>query len=203
MNRWRLVFRKIRWRVGVRFRSFSLTRENPWLEKYDIGEWTYGDPQVLSWGEGSALTIGRFCSIGGNVLILLGGEHQKSRVSTYPFHAIWGPGCGAGSNVGSKGGISIGHDVWIGTNATVLGGVRIGNGAIVGAQAVVSRPVPAYAIVAGNPARVVGYRFDSGVIAALERIQWWNWPVERIREELPLIASGNVTEFVTRHDPGP
>ena len=81
----------------------------------------------------------------------------------------------------------VGNDVWIGEDATILGGVHIGNGAVVGTSAVVSRNVPAYAIVAGNPARVIKYRFDKETIRKLQKIRWWNWSLEKIQSSFPLM----------------
>ncbi|MGE0581161.1 MAG: CatB-related O-acetyltransferase [Steroidobacteraceae bacterium] len=76
----------------------------------------------------------------------------------------------------------IGHDVWIGRSAILLPGVSIGNGAVVGAGAVVTKPVLPYAIVAGNPARLIRYRFNEDIIARLQAIQWWSLDEQRLRE---------------------
>lgn len=86
----------------------------------------------------------------------------------------------------------IGNDVWIGHGALILPGVTIGNGAIIGAGAVVARDVPDYAIVAGNPARVIRYRFDPEVIERLNRIAWWDWPVQRIASKVPALVSDDI-----------
>lgn len=75
---------------------------------------------------------------------------------------------------------SIGHDVWIGHSAVILSGVQIGNGAVVGAGAVVTKNVPPYGIVAGNPARLIRYRFDEATISALMKIDWWEFDDEKI-----------------------
>lgn len=90
-------------------------------------------------------------------------------------------------NVSLEGGrqqIIIGNDVWIGAYATILGGVRIGNGAVIGAGAVVAKDVPPYAVVVGNPARIVRYRFDQDTIDGLQQLRWWNWTPEQIRQRL-------------------
>jgi acetyltransferase-like isoleucine patch superfamily enzyme len=78
----------------------------------------------------------------------------------------------------------IGNDVWLGDGSTILSGVRIGDGAVVGARAVVVKHVPPYAIVAGNPARIVRYRFERTQIEALSALKWWDWPESKIRENM-------------------
>ena len=86
----------------------------------------------------------------------------------------------------------IGHDVWIGTEAMILPGVTLGNGVIVGARTVVSRDVPAWSVVAGNPGRVVRRRFPDEVCALLDRLAWWDLPLDEIRAVLPVVASNDV-----------
>jgi carbonic anhydrase/acetyltransferase-like protein (isoleucine patch superfamily) len=83
----------------------------------------------------------------------------------------------------TKGSIVVGNDVWVGTRAIILSGVTIGDGAIVAAGSVVTKDVPPYAIVAGNPARLIRYRFSDETIAAMCRIRWWDWPLEVIEQE--------------------
>jgi virginiamycin A acetyltransferase len=95
----------------------------------------------------------------------------------------------------SRGDTVIGHDVWLGYSALVLPGVTIGHGAVVAAASVVSRDVPPYAIVAGNPARVVRPRFEEEDIERLLRIAWWNWPIELITEHARTIMSGTPLEL--------
>jgi virginiamycin A acetyltransferase len=86
----------------------------------------------------------------------------------------------------------IGNDVWIGQGVRILPGAQIGNGVIIGAGAVVAGQVPSYAIVAGNPARVVRRRFGAAQIAALEMLKWWDWPIDLILENEALICAGDV-----------
>ena len=88
-----------------------------------------------------------------------------------------------------KGDIIIGNDVWFGFGSTVRNGVTIGDGAIIAAGAFVVKDVPPYSIVAGNPARVVKMRFDDISIARLQKIAWWNWPLEKINKNLKLLCS--------------
>lgn len=128
------------------------------------------------------LTIGKFCSIAhGASFVLNGGNHFADRLSTFPFpifgEAFGAPDPGPWPN---KGGITIGHDVWIGWDATILPGVTVGDGAIIAAKAVVASDVPPYAIVAGNPAKVVKYRLPEADIARMLELAWWDWPVEQI-----------------------
>lgn len=97
-------------------------------------------------------------------------------------------------------GINIGNDVWIGRGATVLPGVSIGHGAVVGADAVVTRDVPPYAIVAGNPARVIRFRFSEATIPRMLEIRWWDWNDEKIKMEVDALT-GPIDAFVARHRP--
>lgn len=180
------------------------------LREFPIGRFTRGHLTVSNRSPGSTLEIGQFCSFAHGTHILLGGEHRSDYVTTYRFSSYpefrtWSvPGEAASDQTAtSKGGVRIGNDVWIGTQALVLSGVTIGDGAIIGAGSVVRQDVPAYGIVAGNPGRVAGFRFPPEQIAALERIAWWDWPLDRIEAQLPLLLSGDVAGFIAAHDPGP
>ncbi len=166
---------------------------------YEIGEWSYGFPAVLQSGEGSTLQIGRFCSIANGVTILLGGDHRVDWITTYPFSVFLEEARARRGHPRSKGSVVIGHDVWIGLDATILSGVTIGNGAVVGACSVVTRSVPPFAIVAGNPARHVRYRFAEEQIRALEEIAWWSWPIERIKGALPMLLSDDLDGFLEKY----
>jgi serine acetyltransferase len=97
-----------------------------------------------------------------------------------------------------KGDIIIENDVWIGAKATIMSGVRIGNGAIVAAGSVVSKDVPPYAIVAGNPAKVVKYRFSDEQIKKLLSIAWWNWDEQKIKDNAMTMWSNNIDEFIEK-----
>ncbi len=90
----------------------------------------------------------------------------------------------------------IGSDVWLCDNAIVLTGIRIGHGAIIGAGAVVTKDVPDYAIVGGNPAKVISYRFPEEQRKALLDIAWWDWPDEDVRDAVPLIAGKDVDALI-------
>lgn len=166
---------------------------------WSVGDYSYGRPRVRHWGEGAKLSIGRFCSIADGVEILLGGNHPSDIATTYPFFAFPDLWPGAPHPEGfpfAKGHIVIGSDVWIGTGAMLLSGVTVGHGAVIGARAVVSRDVPPYAIVAGNPGRVVKSRFDADTVAALLDSRWWDLPDDSVRALVPLLQSRDIAAVV-------
>ncbi len=128
------------------------------------------------------LRIGKFCQIADGVqFITASANHRYDGFSSYPF-AVFGGGDRAGRPSLPEGGKDtvIGHDCWLGSGVTILPGARLGNGVIVGAGAVVSGEVPAYSIVAGNPAKVVRARFAPEIVRVLQQIAWWDWPIEKI-----------------------
>lgn len=111
-------------------------------------------------------------------------NHNFNSISTYPFSVLWQDDRAKAARDRQVGNITIGNDVWIGTHAVILTDVEVGDGAIVGAGAVVTKSVPPYAIAAGNPARVIKYRFSEGEIRALLKIRWWEWPDEVIEQHM-------------------
>lgn len=163
---------------------------------YEIGLGTYGMPRVHDWHEGSTLKIGAYCSIADGVNILLGGGHRTDWVSCYPFPGFIEEARHVPDYGGTRGDVVIGSDVWLGMGCTILSGVTIGHGAVVAAQAVVTRDVEPYAIVAGNPARVVRWRFDEATRAALLESAWWNWPEAEVRRISPLLCSDRLDDFL-------
>jgi hypothetical protein len=98
----------------------------------------------------------------------------------------------------TRGDVTIGHDVWIGSQAMIMSGVSIGHGAVIAARAVVTKDVAPYAIVGGNPARELRKRLPEVDIAALLDVRWWDLPTERVKALLPLLMSENVGELVAR-----
>lgn len=181
-------------------RSFQL-KDNPQYQQYEIGEYSYGNPIIKSWDNKTHLKIGRFCSIASNVQILLGGEHRTDWISTYPFNTLFSECSDVPGHPSSKGDITIGNDVWIGQNVIILSGVTIGNGAVIGAGSVVTKDVPAYAIVCGNPARVIRKRFSEERILAMEKIAWWDWPIEEILSSATVLMSNDIEEFIEKATP--
>lgn len=155
-------------------------------EPYEVGRRTYGVP-VIHHGETSAkLKIGSFCSIARNVTVFLGGEHHTDRLTTYPLDR---------NLTITKGDVTIGNDVWIGADALILSGVTIGNGAIIGARAVIAKDVPPYALVVGNPGRVIRYRFSQETIDRLQALAWWNWSDEEIERQTPFLMGSDVDKL--------
>lgn len=145
-----------------------------------------------------ALRIGAFCQIADGVtFITASANHRYDGISTFPF-AIFGGGSreGRASLPGPGPDTVVGHDVWLGQGARVMPGARLGNGVIVGAGSVVTGAVPDYAVVAGNPARVLRLRFTPDEIAALNRIAWWDWPIDKILAHEREIMGGDVARLV-------
>ncbi|WP_018476550.1 CatB-related O-acetyltransferase [Pontibacter roseus] len=144
---------------------------------------------------GDKLRIGRFCAIAsGAKFIMNGGNHETAPISSYPF-AIFGNGwekINDGAAYPHKGDTVVENDVWIGYEAVLMPGVRIGNGAIVATKAVVTKDVPDYAIVAGNPAQVVKMRFAPDKVEKLLQIAWWDWAPEKISRNLETIHAADV-----------
>jgi virginiamycin A acetyltransferase len=177
--------------------------------KIDVGEYTYYDSDddplaferdAVLYGFGpERLIIGRFWAIASRVRFLMpGANHADLGPSTYPF-GVFGAGWAATMDVvmsaPSRGDTVVGHDVWLGYSALVLPGVQIGHGAVVAAESVVAGDVAPYAIVAGNPARVVRTRYSDEDVARLLRAAWWNWPIDVVTEHVRAIMTGTAAEF--------
>jgi acetyltransferase-like isoleucine patch superfamily enzyme len=164
-----------------------------------VGRHTYGRPRVHSYrGHPGIVEIGSYCALADEIDIFVGGDHQFW-VTTFPIGDLRDRQDLMKGYNQRKLEVHIGSDVWIGYGATILGGITIGDGAVIGARAVVASSVPAYAIVVGNPARVLRYRFSPAIIAELLKIRWWEWPEDRLAQAIPFLASSNVNEFVNRY----
>ena len=156
---------------------------------------------------GDRLVVGRFTAIASGVRFMMNGaNHAMTGLSTFPFQ-IFGHGWEEGFDFGTiraglKGDTVVGNDVWIGTEAMIMPGVTIGDGAIVAARSVVTADVPPYAVVGGNPARVIRSRFSVEEVARLLAVAWWNWPVETITANLAAIR-GNDIAALERAAPTP
>jgi len=205
-------------RLRTRVREFRTSNERrktanwrqdmllaPRLPDYSIGPHTTGYPEVRRnlghRGDGN-LTIGDYCSIADGVTILPGNEHGTDWLTTYPFSVLWPEGESLECHPQTKGDVTIGNDVWIGTNSLVLSGTDIGDGAVIGAGSVVRGRIPPYAIAVGSPCRTVMYRFKPDDIAALLAVRWWDWPEDVVAQALPILLSddvGGIMDFARRH----
>lgn len=180
------------------------TVDNPQIE---IGEYTYYDDPEDSEGfernvlylfpfVGDKLIIGKFCAIGRSVrFIMNGANHKMDGFSTYPFYIFgngWEEHTPDQGDMPSKGNTVIGNDVWIGYEALIMPGVTIGDGAIIASRSVVAADVPPYAIVGGNPARVIKSRYSEETVDSLLDIAWWDWEVERISRNLSAIMGADL-----------
>jgi len=148
------------------------------------------------------LIIGSFCSIGTGACFMMAGNqgHRMDWISTFPFFFMSEePAFADAENAYRPAGDTVvGNDVWIGAEAMIMPGIRIGHGAMIGSRAVVTRDVPPYTIVAGNPAREIRKRFSDEEIAMLLEMAWWDWPVERIGREMRSLCSGDIAGLHAR-----
>ena len=171
-----------------------------------VAESSFGDySYVVNDADIIYTTVGRFCSIAAQTRINPG-NHPLERVALSHFtyrSSAYGLGADDAAFFDWRRShrAVLGNDVWIGHGATVLPGVKLGNGAAVGAGAVVSKDVPPFAIAIGVPAKVLRYRFTPDIIAALERIAWWDWPHERLGPALADFRAMTAEAFCRKYDP--
>lgn len=173
----------------------------------DIGDYTYAHMEHL---EGEAvvrslipysfgnkrLVIGKFCSIGFRTQFISPySNHQMHSFTTYPFWHIFSQEDTMTPwlhDAESKGNTIVGNDVWFGRECMVLPGIKIGDGAVIAARAVVTQDVPPYAVVGGNPAKIIKYRFTDEIIAELLKIQWWNWDIDKITQNHRILMGNDI-----------
>ncbi|MDB5118120.1 MAG: hypothetical protein JWQ79_3612 [Mucilaginibacter sp.] len=187
------------------FRS-SYTKKRLRGKHFEIGDHTYGVPNVFHYDQDVKLVIGKFCSIAGDVKIFLSGNHRVDWVSTYPFksfNSLFHASTGVMGHPASKGNVIIGNDVWIGHSSTILSGVTIGDGAVIANSSVITKNIGAYEIWAGNPARFIKKRFSDDVITSLLEVKWWDWDINRINENMDLICNDDITLFLKKNGKDP
>lgn len=151
------------------------------LEGVVLGDCTYTGANTVI----KHANIGKYCAISWNVSAT-GNVHDYSMISSHPFLRLKSFGVVEKDAPLESKIINIGNDVWIASNVVILPGVSIADGAIVGGGSVVTKDVPPYAIVVGNPAKVIKFRFDEDIISMLEQSRWWDFPNEIIVKNLPL-----------------
>ncbi|MBL4890715.1 MAG: CatB-related O-acetyltransferase [Rhizobiaceae bacterium] len=145
------------------------------------------------------LKIGKFCQIAQGVQIITAtANHPMEGISTYPFAVFDPPRFPTYRETLPRGEDTvIGNDCWIGREAMLMPGAKLGNGVIVGARSVVNGTIPDYAIIAGNPAKIVRMRFSDDEIAELIRICWWNWDNEKISSAIEAIERADIDTLST------
>lgn len=176
-------------------KSLVISFSHPQIE---VGEATYGlRPECFkSYHPDDRVVIGKYCSIAEGVKFVFG-DHSTDRVSTFPFRAML-LGEAPHQDAISSGPIVIGNDVWIGANAIILSGVEVGDGAVVAAGSIVTKNVSPYAIVGGNPAKLIRYRLDPDQVKQLLEIQWWDWGEAKIKRN-GFRFYGDVSSFIQEH----
>jgi virginiamycin A acetyltransferase len=172
-----------------------------------IGDYTYyDDPEDSENFErnvlyhfpfiGDRLIIGKFCALARGIkFIMNGANHKLDGFSTYPFYIFgngWETATPEPGDLPYKGDTVIGNDVWIGYEAVLMPGVTVGDGAIIAAKSVVVSDVPPYAIVGGNPARLIRQRFGNDLVEALLAIAWWDWDIGKITRNLDKIVAADI-----------
>jgi len=170
-------------------------------ENIEIGDYTYGEPQIHRWSKKYRVSIGRFCSIANDVHLLVDGNHRSDWISTYPFGHMLEDFPKNSAHPTGRGDIKIGNDVWIARGAVILSGISIGNGAVIAAGTMVVKDVADYEVVGGNPGKSLSFRFSKMQISALLEIAWWNWPLTKIAAEISFLESDNIDRFIERNLP--
>lgn len=163
--------------------------QNGNFEDHNV-RYLYGTPRdkelsTIRWTP-DKLKIGKYNSIASGVVFMMGGNSTDNLnfVSVYPFPAV------IEDAYESRGETVTGNDVWLGMEAMIMPGVKIGHGSVVAARSVVTKDIPPYTIVGGNPARVIRKRFSDDEIAMLLEMKWWDWSEEEINLALPFFTKG-------------
>jgi acetyltransferase-like isoleucine patch superfamily enzyme len=178
--------------------------ENIHLWHADRGTYFDRNVNIISWSDQFHIHLGKYNSIGRDCNFFLHANHRVDWITT--SSQLWGPVTPEVADMHMsmghptcKGDIIIGNDVWIGAKSTIMSGVNIGNGAVIGSNSTITKDVPPYAIVVGNPGKIVKYRFTEKQIESLLKISWWDWTEDRIKTEAMNMWSNNVDEFIDKH----
>jgi len=173
-----------------------------------VGKYTYGKENIKLYHYGnkniSEIIIGKYCSISTNVKMFLNENHRIDWITTYPFGHLYEEkfynynkdNIFLESMSKGNGNIIIGNDVWIGDSVTIMSGVNIGDGSVIAANSHVVKNVEPYSVVGGNPSKFIKYRFDKKTIEKLLEIKWWDLDEDIINNNLKLLMSNNIEEFI-------
>ncbi len=189
------AYRRKKWRL-MNKHNFTTVGDDFSLDCLHVGKGTYGQIDLINDVADRCVSIGNYCSIAGEVLFLLGREHRLDTISTYPFKVKLLKSEKVESL--SKGDIIVADDVWIGRRAMIMSGVHIGQGAVIAAGSIVTKDVPAYAIVGGNPARVIRYRFDEKLRDLLLDFDYGKIEGEDFGKIIELLYTDNLNEEIAR-----
>lgn len=167
------------------------------MSKLTLGHRSYGTPILR--GDISDVTIGKYCSIAQNVIIDCGWHHNTEFTTTYPLNVFFEKLNHIKGHPKSKGDVNIGNDCWLGEQIIIMGGITIGDGAVIAAGSTVTKNVLPYQIVGGVPAKHIRMRFNATQIAALLKIQWWNWDEGKITEAGELMMQPDIEKFINKY----
>lgn len=195
----RRIWLKIRRELGLPELAVRIADLYP---QFPIGVGSYGQLQILDFGDGGTFRMGAYCSVAEDAQVLLGGSHRSDWVTTYPFPGIEPALVHLPGYPPPAGAVTIGSDVWIGTRALILSGVTIGDGAVIAAGAVVTRDVESYAVVGGVPARTIRHRFDRETVRRLLAVAWWSWDHDRVLRAAPHLCSARIDSFLDLAESG-
>ena len=160
----------------------------------------------MRWGTDHKLIVGKYSSIGPDVSIILGGNHRHDWVTTsqlpaetFQAYEKFPKAKSIKNFIYSKGDIIIGNDVWIGNSVTIMSGVKIGDGAVIACNSHIVKDVEPYTIAGGNPGQAIKKRFSDEQIKKLLKIKWWDWDVQKINDNTPLLCNDNIDYFINKH----
>lgn len=183
-------YRNIRWRQINSHNNIRVTGAFS-LDQVIVGKYSYGPIKVFFYNKHDKLIIGNFVSIANGVQFLLGANHNTDLLMTFPIDTLITK-TNIQNDTVSKGNIEIGDDVWIGTEALIMSGAKIGKGAVIGARTIINKEIPPYAIVIGNPAKILRFRYSKSIQDKLLQIDY-----SLLNEDF---ISENIEDFYTKVD---